>query len=64
MSVIYLVLPLSMLLVLVAVLAYAWATRAGQLDDLETPAVRMLEDAERGGTGAPTPPLGRLDDDR
>ena len=51
MSVIYLVLPLSMLLVLAAVLAYAWATRGGQLDDLETPAVRMLEDSE-GAAGA------------
>ena len=46
MSVIYVVLPLSLLLVAVAVAVFVWATRRGQFDDLETPAVRMLFDDE------------------
>jgi len=45
MSVLYVVLPLALLLVLAAVLAYTWATRHGQFDDVETPAIRVaLED--------------------
>lgn len=44
MSVLYLVIPLAIVIVLVALGAFAWATRQGQFDDLETPAVRVLHD--------------------
>lgn len=44
MSVLYLVIPLAMLIVGGAVWAYVWATGSGQMDDLETPAIRMLHD--------------------
>jgi cbb3-type cytochrome oxidase maturation protein len=44
MSVIFLVLPLALIIVAVAVGAYAWAARRGQFDDLETPAIRALHD--------------------
>ncbi len=44
MSVIYVVLPLALLIALAAFLAFAWAARSGQLDDLTTPGVRMLLD--------------------
>jgi cbb3-type cytochrome oxidase maturation protein len=44
MSVIYLVLPLAVLLSVLAVVAFVWAARRGQLDDLQTPAVRILHD--------------------
>ena len=44
MSVIYVVLPLALLLVLAAVLAFVWAARRGQFDDMDTPALRMLHD--------------------
>lgn len=44
MSVLYIVLPLALLIVAVAVGAFVWATRHGQFDDLDTPAVRMLHD--------------------
>ena len=44
MSVIYIVLPLALVLVGVAVAAFVWATRRGQFDDLDTPKVRMLHD--------------------
>ncbi len=44
MSVIYLVLPLALLIAIGAILAFAWSLRSGQLDDLETPAIRLLLD--------------------
>lgn len=44
MSVIYIVLPLALLVVAVAVGAFVWATRRGQFDDLDTPSLRMLHD--------------------
>jgi cbb3-type cytochrome oxidase maturation protein len=48
-SIFYLVLPLALLLVLAAVLAFVWAARRGQFDDLETPALRILPDDEAAG---------------
>lgn len=44
MSVIYLVLPLALIIVAGAVVAFVWSARSGQFDDLDTPAVRMLHD--------------------
>lgn len=44
MSVLFLVVPLALLLVGVAVAAFAWAARRGQFDDLTTPALRALQD--------------------
>ena len=46
MTVIYIVLPLALLLSTVGVLAFIWAVRRGQLDDTQTPAVRILHDEE------------------
>jgi cbb3-type cytochrome oxidase maturation protein len=47
MTVIYIVLPLALLVVLAAVLAYVWAARSGQFDDTDTPAIRpLIEDDE------------------
>ena len=44
MSVTYLVLPLALIIVGGAVLAFVWSAKSGQYDDLETPAVRVLHD--------------------
>lgn len=44
MSVLFIVLPLALLLVGAAVVAFVWSARSGQMDDLDTPAVRMLHD--------------------
>ena len=44
MSIIFLILPITLLLSAGAVAAFAWATRSGQFDDLETPAIRLLHD--------------------
>ena len=46
MSVIFVVLPLAICIVGVAVGAYVWAARHGQFDDLETPTIRMLNEDE------------------
>lgn len=51
MSLLFIVLPLSLLLVAVAVGVFIWAARSGQLDDLETPARRVLLDDD-----GPRPP--------
>ena len=48
MSILYLVLPLALVLVAAAVLAFSWAARRGQFDDMETPALRMLHDDDQG----------------
>jgi len=46
MSVIYIVLPLALVLAGIGLWAFIWSVRQGQLDDLDTPAVRMLHDDE------------------
>jgi cbb3-type cytochrome oxidase maturation protein len=51
MSVVYIALPAALLLALVGVIAFIWAVRSGQMDDLETPSLRMLTDDD-----APKPP--------
>lgn len=55
MSVIYLLVPLALLVGGLFVAAFIWATRRGQFDDLETPAVRMLFDDEPLGPPHPHP---------
>jgi cbb3-type cytochrome oxidase maturation protein len=45
-SVIYIVLPLALLVVAAAVVAFVWAARRGQFDDMDTPSVRMVNDDE------------------
>jgi cbb3-type cytochrome oxidase maturation protein len=46
MSILYVLLPLALLCGAGAVLAFVWAVDNGQLDDLETPPLRMLGDDE------------------
>ena len=54
MSVVFIVLPLALLVVLAAVVAFLGAARRGQYDDLTTPAIRMLHDeVERPREKAP-----------
>ncbi len=42
MTIIYLLIPLSLVLVVAAVGAFVWAVRAGQFDDMSTPAERII----------------------
>lgn len=44
MSVIYIALPIALFMAALAVTGFVWSVREGQLDDLQTPAVRILED--------------------
>lgn len=44
MSILFLILPITLLLSGGAAAAFAWATRSGQFDDLETPAIRLLHE--------------------
>lgn len=44
MSVVYVLLPVAAALAIFFVVAFIWAVRRGQFDDLNTPAVRILHD--------------------
>ncbi len=44
MEIIFLLIPLSLVLLIAAIFAFFWATKSGQFDDLETPALRILDD--------------------
>ena len=46
MSVLFLALPVALLLAGIAIVAFVRIVSAGQLDDLDTPAIRMLHDDE------------------
>lgn len=45
MNILLLLLPISLLLLGAAIAAFAWAVRKGQFDDLDTPALDILDDA-------------------
>lgn len=47
MTVLFVVLPLAILFSGAAVLAFLWSTKSGQLDDLDTPPLRMLRESTR-----------------
>jgi cbb3-type cytochrome oxidase maturation protein len=44
MSAIYLMLPVSILLAGLFLIAYIWCVRSGQFEDTQTPAMRILPD--------------------
>lgn len=48
----YLLLPMSVLLVLGLIGLFAWALHDGQFDDLEREGLRVLEDEEAAGEAA------------
>ncbi|MBN8225809.1 MAG: cbb3-type cytochrome oxidase assembly protein CcoS [Xanthomonadales bacterium] len=51
MSILLVLIPLSLVLLGLAVAAFVWAVKRGQFDDLDTPALDILEDDDR-----PLPP--------
>jgi len=53
-DIIYLLLPLSLILVAIIVAAILWAVKTRQFDDLEGPAYRILMDEPEGSS--PRPP--------
>lgn len=46
MSVVFVALPASIALAALGLVAFIWAVRNGQMDDVDTPAQRMLLDDE------------------
>jgi cbb3-type cytochrome oxidase maturation protein len=57
MNVIFILIPLGLVLLVVAVAAFFWAVRSGQYDDLESPAWRILLDDDRAPPDdSPKPP--------
>ncbi|HUO09452.1 MAG TPA: cbb3-type cytochrome oxidase assembly protein CcoS [Phycisphaerae bacterium] len=46
MTVLFVVLPLALIFAGGAVIAFIWAVRGGQFDDLTTPAMRILHDSD------------------
>ena len=42
MTILLLLIPLSLVLLGIAIWAFAWAVRSGQFDDLDTPAIDIL----------------------
>lgn len=44
MSILFFILPLAVLVSAAAVAAFLWSARSGQLDDLDTPPLRVLGD--------------------
>ena len=64
MNILLLLIPLSLLLLVAAIWAFVWAVKRGQFDDLDTPALDILDDAPpRPSTPpAPAPALREGDD--
>lgn len=48
MEILYILVPVALLLAATGVLAFRWAVRDGQFDDLDTPPVRVLFDEASG----------------
>lgn len=46
MNVFFLMIPVTLMIVIGFIVAFLWATRNGQFDDLETPAHRILADED------------------
>jgi cbb3-type cytochrome oxidase maturation protein len=44
MSILYILIPLALVLLGLAVWAFFWAVGSGQFDDLDTPAIRVVMD--------------------
>ena len=47
MNILLMLLPISLVLLGLAIAAFAWAVRKGQFDDLDTPALDMLREDDR-----------------
>jgi len=58
MEAIYFLIPLTIVLLVIAVAVFFWAVRNGQFDDLESPGFRVLIDDDS------KPPVEDDDDDR
>ena len=47
MTILYLLIPLSLMMVIIAIIAFRWAVKNRQFDDLEAPSmIPLLDDSE------------------
>lgn len=53
MEVLYLLIPLSVVLVFAIAIGFWWSVRSGQFDDLEGPGFRILMDDDKPPTAKP-----------
>ena len=57
MRILLMLVPISLVLLGIAIWAFVWAVRRGQFDDLDTPALDILaEDGEERRDATPPPP--------
>lgn len=47
MSILLMLIPISLVLLGLAIAAFVWAVRRGQFDDLDTPALDILDDEDK-----------------
>jgi len=53
MTILLLLIPLALVLLVVAIWAFAWAVKQGQFEDLDTPALAILVDDDEATPQAP-----------
>lgn len=53
MNIIFILIPLGLILLLIAVAAFFWAVRSGQYDDLESPGWKILYDDDQAPPSNP-----------
>lgn len=63
MRILFVLIPISLILLGIAIWSFVWAVRRGQFDDLETPAISVLADDDlqpvrRAEIGQDRPPPG------
>lgn len=56
MNVLYLLIPISIIIIALAIWAFFWAVGSGQFDDLESPAWRILMDDDSKPPSGPRAP--------
>lgn len=61
MNILLLLVPISIVLLGIAIGAFVWAVRKGQFDDLDTPAIDILRDEPLPRPKQPEPPVDHAD---
>lgn len=56
MDILYALVPLSLVLLAIAIGVFFWAVKSGQFDDMDSPAHKILFDDEDMPTGKPRAP--------
>lgn len=50
MTILFVVVPLAILLAIGFLVGFMWCVRSGQFDDVDTPALRMLDKSDEGAS--------------